>query len=79
MGSPSIRIFIGARRYGDSVLFVSTGGFTREARYESERAAIPLTLIDLDDIADLIVRHYESFDLEARALITLVRIYWPVD
>jgi hypothetical protein len=27
----------------------------------------------------LIVSHYESFDLEDRALIPLVRIYWPVD
>ena len=76
-GAPAIRGFIGALREGDSGLFVSTGGFSREARYESERSNIPLTLIDLDDLADLIVSHYESFDLEGRALIPLVRIYWP--
>jgi len=61
------------------VLFICTGGFTREARYEAERSTFPLTLVDLDDLADLIVSHYESFDLEGRALIPLVRIYWPVD
>lgn len=79
MGAPVVRGFIGALREGDSGLFVSTGGFTREARYEAERSTFPLTLVDLDDLADLIVNHYEQFDLEGRALIPLVRIYWPVD
>ncbi|WP_444896122.1 restriction endonuclease [Microbulbifer sp. SSSA005] len=79
MGAPAIRGFIGALREGDSGLFVSTGGFTREARYEADRSTFPLTLVDLDDLADLIVSHYESFDLEGRALIPLVRVYWPVD
>lgn len=79
MGAPAIRGFIGALRDGDSGLFVSTGGFSREARYEADRSTFPLTLIDLDDLADLIVSHYESFDLEGRALVPLVRIYWPVD
>lgn len=79
MGAPSIRGFIGALREGDSGLFISTGGFTREARYEAERANLPLTLVDLDDLAELIVTHYESFDNEGRALIPLVRIYWPLD
>lgn len=77
MGSPAIRSFIGALREGDSGLFISTGGFTREARYEAERSTFALTLIDLDDLADLIVSHYENFDLEGRALVPLVRIYWP--
>ncbi|MEH6502703.1 MAG: restriction endonuclease [Cycloclasticus sp.] len=79
MGAPDIRGFIGALREGDSGLFISTGGFTREARYEAERSTFPLTLVDLDDLADLIVSHYESFDLDGRALVPLVRIYWPAD
>jgi restriction system protein len=79
IGAPVIRGFIGALRDGDSGLFVSTGGFTREARYESERSTFPLTLIDLDDLADLIVTHYEDFDLDGRALVPLVKIYWPAD
>ena len=59
--------------------YISTGGFTREARYEAERSTFPLTLVDLDDLADLIVSHYENFDLDGRALVPLVRIYWPAD
>ena len=79
MGANVIRGFIGALRDGDSGLFGSTGGFSKEARYEAERSTFPLTLVDLDDLADLIVAHYENFDLEGRALIPLVRIYWPTD
>ncbi|WKD48913.1 restriction endonuclease [Microbulbifer spongiae] len=79
MGAPAIRGFIGTLREGDSGLFVSTGGFSREARYEADRSTFPLTLVDLDDLADLIVSHYDNFDLEGRALVPLVRIYWPVD
>lgn len=79
MGSNPVRSFIGALRDGDNGLFVSTGGFTREARYEAERATIPMTLIDIDDMADLIVAHYAKFDLEGQTLLPLVRVYWPAE
>lgn len=79
IGSQPIRSFIGALRDGDSGLFLSTGGFTKEARYEAERATIPVTLIDIDDLADLVVTHYDHFDLDGRALIPLVRLYWPAE
>lgn len=60
MSAPAIRGLIRALREGGSGLFVSTGGFTRETRYETDRSTFPLTLVDL---ADLIISHYESFDL----------------
>tara|TARA_R100000697_G_scaffold40593_5_gene53026 strand:- start:5534 stop:6517 length:984 start_codon:yes stop_codon:yes gene_type:complete len=79
MGSQAIRSFIGALRPGDRGVYVSTGGFSREARYEAERANIPLTLVDIDELASLVVDFYEDFDLDGKALVPLVRIYWPVD
>ncbi|MGI9280508.1 MAG: restriction endonuclease [Endozoicomonas sp.] len=79
MGAQAIRSFLGALREGDKGLYVSTGGFSREARYEAERAAFPVTLIDMDDLADLIVTHYDQFDTEGRALLPMVRIYWPAE
>lgn len=79
MGSNMLRSFIGALRDGDNGLLISTGGFTREARYEAERATIPITLIDIDDLADLIAAHYEHFDLEGQTLLPLVRVYWPAE
>ena len=77
MGSQDIRSFIGGLREGDRGLYVSTGGFTREARYEADRASVPITLVDMDELATLVVEHYERFDSDGRALIPLVRIYWP--
>jgi len=38
MGADELRKFLGGRRAGDRCLYVSTGGFTKAARYEAERA-----------------------------------------
>ena len=56
---------------------VSTGGFTKDARYEAERASIPVVLMDLEVIASEIQRHYDEMDMEAKRLIPLTKIYWP--
>lgn len=77
MGAPEIRAFLGGRQQGDRCLFVSTGGFTKEALYEAERASVPLTLIDLPSLRELLVEHYETADTETRRLVPLTRIYWP--
>jgi restriction system protein len=79
IGSQPIRSFIGALRAGDRGIFLSTGGFSREAKYEADRSNIPVTLMDIDLLADLTISNYEQFDLEGKALIQLVRIYWPAD
>lgn len=77
MGAPEIRSFLGGRHSDDKGLYVATGGFTKEARYEAERASIPLVLLDLDDLVKEILRHYNNMDMEARSLIPLTNIYWP--
>jgi len=77
IGAPDIRSFIGALRAGDKGLYVSTGGFSTEARYEAERATIPITLVDLTELVKLLIQHYENADLTTRALVPLIRVYWP--
>ena len=77
MGAPEIRSFLGGRHSNDKGLYVSTGGFTKDARYEADRASIPLVLLDLDDLVKELLRHYGTMDMEARTLIPLVNIYWP--
>ena len=77
MGSQAIRSFLGGRHKDDKGLYVSTGGFTKDAKYEAERGAIPLVLLDLDDLAKEVLRHYGEMDMEARSLIPLTKIYWP--
>lgn len=42
-----------------------------EARYEVERAIEPVTLVDLDRLAELYVDVYEALDLEGRVLVPL--------
>ena len=79
MGAQAIRSFIGALRPGDRGVYVSSGGFSKEARYEAERSNIPVSLVDIDELASLVVDYYEDFDLDGKALIPLVRIYWPAD
>lgn len=77
MGSQEIRSFLGGRHKDDKGLYVSTSGFTKDARYEAERAQIPLTLMDLDDLVAAIIEHYEKMDMDTRVLIPLTKIYWP--
>ena len=79
MGSQDIRSFLGGLREGDKALYISSGGFTQDAKYEADRSKIPLTLLELDDLADLIVTHYESFDIEGKRLIPLVKVYFPTE
>lgn len=77
MGAPEIRSFLGALRGEDRGMYVSTGGFTREAHYEAERSALPVSLVDLDTLAQLLVQHYEALDLDGKSLVPLTRIYVP--
>lgn len=79
VGAPDIRSFLGGLRPGDRGLYVSTGGYSKEARYEAERSNVPVSLLDLDELARSIVEHYDKFDLEGRSLVPLVRVYWPVE
>jgi restriction system protein len=79
IGSQEVRSFITALRTTAKGIYLSTGGFTKDARYEAERATTSVTLMDLDDLARLIETHYDSFDAEGRGLLPLTKVYWPVD
>lgn len=77
MGAPQLRAFIGGLRGGDRGLYVSTGGFTKEARYEADRSNVPVRLLDLDGFARLYAEAYERTDEDTRTILPLVRIWWP--
>ena len=77
MGAQDIRTFLGGRHKDDKGLYVSTGGFTKDARYEAERASIPTTLMDLDQLVEAVIEHYEKLDSESRVLLPLAQLYWP--
>lgn len=77
MGAPEIRSFIGGRHKDDRGLYVSTGGFSREAHYEAERSNITIKLMSLDDLSRAVIDYYEAFDNEGRTILPLSRLYWP--
>lgn len=76
MGAPAVRAFIGGLRAGDRGLYVSTGGFTKEARYEADRANIPVRLLDLDAFVRHYVEIYDKTDDDTRSILPLTRIWW---
>ncbi len=79
IGAPAIRAFLGGRKPSDRCLFVSTSGFSKEARYEADRSAVPLTLLNLADLRDLLIEQYDRVDAATRALVPLRQLYLPVD
>jgi restriction system protein len=60
MGSQDLRSFIAALRPRHKGLYVSTGGFTKEARYEADRANNQVSLIDSDELVNLIINYYDN-------------------
>lgn len=77
MGSQEIRSFLGGRHKDDRGLYVSTGGFTKEAQYEAERASIPLAMWTLDHVVRALIEHYDATDAETKRIVPLKRLYWP--
>lgn len=77
MGAQEIRSFLGGRHADDRGLYVSTGGFTKEALYEAERASTVTHLMTLDGLADALINQYDQLDERGRRLLPLRRIYWP--
>jgi restriction system protein len=57
-------------------LFVSSGGFTRDAKREAERGAVHIELIDLDRFLHLWQQHYEKLAEAKRAKLRLEPVYF---
>lgn len=77
MGSQAIRSFLGGRHSEDRGLYVSTGGFSKDAQYEADRASIPLALWTLDHVVRALIEHYDATDAETKRIVPLKRLYWP--
>lgn len=77
MDSKAIRSFLGGRHKDDRGLFVSTGGFSKDAYYEADRAAVPLTLWTMDTLVRALIEHYDNTDAETKRMVPLKRMYLP--
>ena len=80
-GGPDVRNFLATLRGDDRGLFVSTGGFTKDASFEASRTSdhIHCTLLDRDDFVELLTDQYELLDAEARRLLPLKKVYIPIE
>ncbi|MEN3793921.1 restriction endonuclease [Fulvimarina sp. MAC3] len=78
IGAPEIRSFLGGRHQQDKGLYVSTGGFSKDAYYEAERANIPLALMTIEELVESLIENYDKLDMETKQLLPMKRIYWPV-
>ena len=62
---------------GDVGLFVSTGGFTKDAEEAARRQTNrKITLIDLDRLVELWIESYRKLDEKARQKLPLTPIYF---
>jgi restriction system protein len=77
ISSQDIRSFLGGRHKDDKGLYVSTGGFTKDAKYEAERANIPLSMMDIDGLVDALLSYYDKIDVPVRMLVPLTCVWWP--
>jgi restriction system protein len=77
MGSQDIRSFLGGRHKDDRGLYVSTGGFSKDAHYEADRAAVPLSLWTLETLVRTLIDNYEATDAATKRLVPLKRVYIP--
>ena len=72
-----MRSFIGTLRAGEKGIFVSTGGFTRDATPEAKQTQQPVTLLDRDDFIQLMRQHYEALESAFKAQIPLQQVWVP--
>ncbi|MBC7263534.1 MAG: restriction endonuclease [Chloroflexi bacterium] len=77
VGGPEMRAFLGSLRTGDSGLYVSTGGFSDDAKRETERSREPVALLDRDGFIQLLLEHYEALDPEYKARVPLRKLWVP--
>lgn len=76
IGRPDVQRLIGAVEHGQHALFVTLGGYSREAA-DLERTKSNLRLLDGSALTELIFAHYERFEPQWQALIPLKRQYVP--
>lgn len=75
---PEIQQFESAIGANGRGLFVSTGGFSKDAKMHADRAHRPMTLVDDEQFIDLLTGHYERLEPEFQRMVPLRKIWVPV-
>lgn len=72
-----MRAFLTASQ-GYSPLFVSTGGFSPDARYEAERAGRSISLLDRDEFINVLLENYNALEQDFKAMVPLIQVWVPI-
>jgi restriction system protein len=77
MSVSDIRSFVAVLGDQDAGIYVSSGGYTKEARREAQRLVNRrLTLIDLEQLVDLWTSHYENIGDAGKRLFALDTVHF---
>lgn len=77
IGPQDIRQLMGLlQKDGDVGIFISTGGFTRDAKSSARGGQVHVELIDLPRFIELWQEYYPKMDDEDKALMPLVPVYF---
>jgi restriction system protein len=76
IGDPEVASLYGKVGHSEYGLFVTLGPFSNQAKTFAKSKS-NLRLIDGNDLVDLILEHYESFDSSYKGLIPLKKVYIP--
>ncbi len=72
-----MRSFLGVLRAGDNGLYVSTGGFTNDAKMEAGQSHEPVKMLDRDGLIKLTLEHYETMEPEFQSKVPLWKVWVP--
>jgi restriction system protein len=77
ISADTLRSFLGTLGDGEVGVFVTTSGFTRDAEDEARhKAKRPVTLVDGKNFIELLMKHYDDMEEEAKRLFPLKPIYF---
>ncbi len=75
---PELQALSGTLHPGEHGLFVSTGGFTRDAVDWASQSGRAITLVDGERFVELLLDNYERLDASGRALVPLKEVWIPI-
>jgi restriction system protein len=78
VSAEDIKKLISEKSSSDRCIYLSTSGFSQKALYQADSTNIPLSLLDIDKLADLVQDYYENFSAEGKALLPLKKIFIPI-
>jgi restriction system protein len=79
VSGPEMRSFTAVIRSEDYGLYVSTGGFTKEAEFEAEKSHKVIKLLDREQFIELLLEYYDLLDTEFKAKLPLNQVWLPME